>query len=186
MKRRAFTLVELMTVISILSILITIVVTSISGSMKSARAQRAEAACSMVQTGLATYYAQYDKWPEPLGSKVLSGSLSGQDYDDSDNYELSGAEVKQMVFELVKEAKNGNPMIDISVLYVSKNPGERGSKATGLDFFQAVHGTTEKEYNNRMSASQMYFGYPEKETGHFRRFRMVYSIPSDQLKVMQQ
>lgn len=188
MKRRGFTLVELMTVISILSILVTIVVSSVSGSMKAARSQRAQAVCAMVQSGLATYYAQYDKWPDPLGSRIESGSFSGT---QTDTYELSAEEVRQMVFALVKEVKEGNPMIDISTLFVAhsnneKRNGRPQKKVVGRDFFQAVHGSSQKEYNHRMKASQMYFGYPDAETGSFLRFKMVYSIPSDQLTVMQQ
>lgn len=182
MKRRGFTLIELMMVISILAILVTIVVTSVSGSIKSARAQRTSAVCSMVQTGLATYYAQYDKWPDPLGSRVENGSFNERD----DSYELTGDEVRKMVFALVKETKEGNPMIDVSALIVSRTNGERGSKGKAMDFFQAVHGSTDKEYNHRMSASDMYFGYADKDSGYFRRFKMVYSIPADQLSVMQQ
>lgn len=185
MKRRGFTLVELMTVVSILAILVTIVVSSVSGSMKTARAQRAQAACAMVQSGLATYYAQYDKWPDPLGSRIAGGSFSGT---DSDTYVLTAEEVRQMVFALVKETKEGNPMIDVSVLYVAHSNNEKRNgrperKIVGKDFFQAVHGSTQKDYNHRMKASQMYFGYPDSETGYFLRFKMVYSIPSDQLTV---
>lgn len=183
MKRRGFTLVELMTVISIISVLLTIVVTSVSGSMKTARSQRAQAGCAMVQSGLATYYAQYDKWPEPLGSRIASGS-----FQNEDTYELSAEEVRRLVFELVKETKEGNPMIDVSVLYVAHSNNEKhgrspDKKVSGRDFFQAVHGTSQKEYSHRMKVSQMYFGYPDPETGYFVRYRMIYSIPSDQLTV---
>lgn len=185
MKRRGFTLVELMTVVSILSILVTIVISSISGSMKTARSQRAQAGCVMVQSGLATYYAQNDHWPDPLGKKIKSGMFSNS---DSDTYELTAEEVRQMVFALVKETKEGNPMIDVSALFVANannevRNGRPERKIVGKDFFQAVHGSTQKEYNHRMKASQMHFGYPDAQTGSFVRYRMIYSIPADQLTV---
>ena len=103
---------------------------------------------------------------------------------DADKYVLTAEEVRQMVKALVDEAKLGNPLMDISGLFVSRDPGERGSKGFGLDFFDAVHGT--KQSHTRMSTSEMYFGYPDPSTGRFRRFKMVYSIPTDKLTVMQQ
>lgn len=190
MKRRGFTLVELMTVIGILSILLTLVVSSVQGSMKSARGQKAAALCTTVQSGLATYYAQKEKWPEPLGSKAQSGQLSRSNSEGDDNrsdpdkYVLNETEVRAMVKALVDEAKAGNPVVDVSALYVSREPGRAGTKAYGLDFFQAVRG--DKRTRTRMKTSEMYFGYPDKETGNFRAFKMVYSIPTDELMVMQQ
>lgn len=190
MKRRAFTLVELMMVVVILSVLLTIVFSSVKNSLQGARSRRASALCSAVETGLATYYAQKDEWPDPLGAKVANGSLrqsndeGANNQTDSDRYVLEASEVRQMVKALVDEAKLGNPLMDISGLFVSRDPGERGSKGFGLDFFDAVHGT--KQSHTRMSTSEMYFGYPDPATGRFRRFKMVYSIPTDKLTVMQQ
>lgn len=190
MKRRGFTLVELMTVIGILAVLMTLVVSSVQGSMKSARGQKAAALCTTVQAGLATYYAQKEMWPEPLGSKAQNGSLtranneSEDNRSDPDKYVLSEDEVRKMVKALVDEAKRGNPVLDVSALFVSREPGRAGTKAYGLDFFQAVRG--DKRTRTRMSTSEMYFGYPDKETGHFRSFKMVYSIPTDELMVSQQ
>lgn len=188
--KRGFTIVELMMVIGIISVLITLITTAASQSVKAGRERRAQALCSVVQTGLATYYAQKAKWPEPLGGKVENGSLKqGNDEGksgttDADKYVLSGSEVKQMVLALVNETKAGNPIIDVSGLFVSRTSGEPGTKGYGLDFMSAVRGT--KKSPKKMMSSEMYFGYQEKEHGWFRRFKMVYSIPSDQLSVSMQ
>lgn len=187
MKRRGFTLVELMMVIGVIAILSTIVVSSVTSSMKSARERRTSALCQAVQTGLATYYAQRDEWPEPLAGKVRNGSFSSSNEEgvnnqsDADVYVLQSAEVRQMVLALVNEAKKGNPLMDISALFVSRDVGEKGSKGHGLDFFTAVRGT--KKSPKRMTTAEMHFGYPDKDTGYFRRFKMIYSIPSDTLTV---
>lgn len=187
MKRRGFTLVELMMVVAIIAILITVVVSSITSSMKASRARRAAALCSAVQTGLATYYAQNDEWPEPLGGKVKSGNFSGmngegaQGRSNADVYVLQASEVRQMVKALVMEAKKGNPLMDISSLFVSRDPGEWGGNGYGMDFFTAVRG--DKRSQRRMTTSEMYFGYPDANTGKFRRFKMVYSIAADTLTV---
>lgn len=187
MKRRGFTLVELMMVIGIISVLLTIVISSVSSSMSAARGRRASALCTAVQTGLATYYAQQDEWPEPLAGKIRGGNFNSSNEEgannrtDYDEYVLQPSEVRQMVKALVDEAKQGNPLMDISGLFVSRDPGEKGGKGYGLDFFQAVRG--DKRSRKRMNTSEMYFGYPESSKGYFRRFKMIYSIPGDQLKV---
>ena len=169
----------MMMVVGILAILLTIIIASVNDSIKASRARRASALCTSVQTGLATYYAQNDEWPDPLGSKVENGFRSG-----SEVYELTAGEVRQMVKKLVDEAKRGNPLMDISGLFVSRDSGERGGKGIGMDFFTAVRG--DKHSKKRMTSSEMYFGYPDVSTGKFRRFKMVYSIPTDQLTVSQQ
>lgn len=187
MKRRGFTLVELMMVIGVIAILSTIVVSSVSSSMKSARERRTSALCQAVQTGLATYYAQRDEWPEPLAGRVRNGNFSSSNNEgvnnqsDADLYVLQPTEVRQMVLALIDEAKKGNPLMDISALYVSRDEGKNKSKGRGLDFFTAVRGT--KKSPKRMTTPEMFFGYPDKETGFFRHFKMVYSIPSDTLTV---
>ena len=89
-----------------------------------------------------------------------------------------------MVKALVDETKKGNPMMDISGLFVSRDPGEKNGKGSGLDFMSAIRGT--KRSKKKMNTSEMYFGYPDRDTGRFRRFKMVYSIPTDQLSVSMQ
>lgn len=187
LNRRGFTIVELMMVIGIIAVLITIITTAASSSMRAGRSRRAQAMCALVQTGLATYHAQYAKWPNPLGEKVRSGSLSQSNSEgtsnrtDPDKYVLSGSEVRQMVKALVEETKKGNPLMDVSGLFVSRHPGEPGEKGYGMDFMSAVRGTPQSK--KKMSTSEMYFGYQDSNSGRFRRFKMVYSIPTDQLSV---
>ena len=49
---------------------------------------------------------------------------------------------------------------------------------------EAIHGT--RKSSRKMSTSEMYFGYPEADHGWFRRFKIVYSLPTDEIKVTQQ
>lgn len=188
--KKGFTIVELLMVIGILALLMGIITTAASQSLQAGRTRRAEALCTAVQAGLAAYYAQNDEWPEPLAGKVAKGFSGGpndEGFDgdtDSDVYVLTAAEVRSMVKALVDEAKQGNPLMDISGLFVSRDPGEAGSKGVGLDFMTAVRGT--KRSPKKMTTAEMYFGYPDTSTGHFRRFKMVYSIPTDQLTVKRQ
>lgn len=186
--KRAFTIVELLVSISIISILMTIVFASVKGSISDARQHHAEALCQAVQAGLAAYRAQYDEWPDPVGSWVKGGNAPSRmnregagGENDSGMVVLEASEVQQMVRALVDEAKKGNPLMDISGLFVSRDAGEGGGRGYGLSFIDAVHGTSKSR--RKMSTSEMKFGYADPSTGHFRRFKMVYSVPADGLVV---
>jgi prepilin-type N-terminal cleavage/methylation domain-containing protein len=188
--KKGFTIVELLMVVGIIALLLGIVTTAASQSIKAGRERQASALCAIVQSALATYHAQNDKWPDPLANKVKNGSFGGSNnegtnnQDDADKYVLTASEVRAMVKALVEETKKGNPVMDVSALFVSRFPGEKGEKGFGLDFMSAVRGTPKSK--KKMTTGEMYFGYPDKETGRFRRFKMVYSIPTDQLTVSRQ
>ena len=185
--KKAFTIVELLIVIGIISILMTLVFSAVNGSLAESRARRADALCQAVQSGLAAYHAQYDEWPAPLGGMAREGRFGGSNEEGVDNtndpekYVLKPDEVRKLVKALVDEAKKGNPLMDISGLFVSRSPGEAGEKGRGMDFVSAVRGTAQSR--KRMTSSEMYFGYPDQKTGRFRRFKMVYEIPTDSLVV---
>jgi len=188
--KKGFTIVELLVALGIIAILLGISTSAVVDSIRSAREKRSLALCAMVQEGLATYNAQKGFWPEPLAGRIKSGSFSATNEEgannenDADMYVLTGEEVRQVVKALVDETKAGNPLMDISGLFVSREPGESGGKGYGLDFMSAVRGT--KQSRKKMGTSEMYFGYPDRDTGRFRRFKIVYSIPTDHLMVSQQ
>ena len=191
MMKKGFTILELAVVISIIGVLLGIVTTAASGAVKQGRKRKAEALCTVVQSGLATYYAQKDRWPGSVGDRIYNDSLGkrsneegGDRQTDTDLYVLDGTEVREMVKALVDEAKKGNPLMDISTLFVSRDSGESGRKGVGMDFMEAIHGT--RKSAKKMTTSEMYFGYPDENTGYFRRFKIVYSIPTDEMKVSRQ
>ena len=172
MKKRGFTIVELLMVIAVIAVLISITTTSVLGAMKRARSQRASALCAMVKQGLCTYYAQKGSWP--WGDKTTTNS-------EDDYYWLTESEIRSAIFELVKEAKKHNPMMDISGLFVSTQSGEPGTHNYGMDFMTAVHGS--KQHPSKIPAGQLYYGYPESDHGYFRRFVIKYSPVTDQIVV---
>lgn len=190
--KKAFTLIEMMVVLAIIGILLGLVVTAVSGSMKSSRRHKANALCKVVQQGLETYRAQKDKWPGGIGDRIDSGTVlsrtnnEGESYNsDDDKYVLNSSEIRDMIKTVVMESvNNNNPLMDIAGLFVSRFAGESGTKAYGQDFWEAVRGT--KENPKKMSVSEMYFGYPEESHGYFRRFKIVYSVPTDSMEVMKQ
>jgi prepilin-type N-terminal cleavage/methylation domain-containing protein len=185
MMKKGFTIVELLMVIGIIAVLAGLVTTAASESMKASRKRRADALCSLVQSGLAVYYAQNDEWPMSFKNKSRQNTEGPGGTHDDNVYVLDGSEVRQCVKALVDETKKGNPIIDVSGLWVSRSDGEvvrRG--AVGLDFMSAVRGT--KQHPKQMKTAEMYFGYPDPSTGAFLRFKMEYSIPTDQLSVSKQ
>lgn len=191
--KRGFTIVELLMVIGIIAVLTGIITTAAATSVKSSRTQKANALCALVQAGLATYREQKGDWPVNLPTERTNNEGSGG-RTDPDKIVLNASEVRECVRKLVDEAKRGNPMMDISGLYVSRQNGElngtgaKGQQAVkpahGLDFFSAVHGT--RETKKRMQVAEMYFGYPDPATGYFLRFKMVYSVPGDVITVSKQ
>ena len=193
--KKGFTIVELLMVIGVIIVLMGIVTTAASQSMKASRSRRADALCSLVQAGFNAYYAQYDRWPGSIGTKIANGSLGTRGNEEGDEgdtvnekYVLSGTEVRDCVKALVLKTKEGTPVMDVSGLFVSRSDGEMsGSKvrpASGMDFMSAIHGT--RTSRKKMTTAEMYYGYPDPSTGHFLRFKIVYSIPTDTFSVGKQ
>jgi prepilin-type N-terminal cleavage/methylation domain-containing protein len=172
--RRGFTLLELMLVITIIGILLTIVVTSIGGVIRSARVKRAEVLCKLVQEGLAAYYAQNDRWPGSVGDSIENGTFHPGD----NSVTLSASQTREMIKVLVEESKKGNPLMDITGLFVSRGDSH------GMDFLDAIHGT--RKSSRKMKLAEMHFGYPNASNGRFRAFKIIYNVPSDHMEVTTQ
>ena len=187
MKRRGFTLIELMAVVAIIGILLGIVMTAAANSIKLARKNKAAAVCKCVLQGIETYREQKDEWPG--GFTSTTGGKTNQDgaygRNNPDRVHLQSDQIRKMVKDVVEETcLRGNPMMDVSGLFVSRSPGEPDGRDYGLDFVAAVHGTPESP--EKMSISEMYFGYPEENNGYFRRLKIVYSRPTDSMEVTKQ
>ncbi len=201
--KKGFTIVELLMVVGIIGILLGIVTTAAASSIKQARARKASACCQIVEQAFATYYAQKGRWPGSIGSQIASGSFSGRGNSegvdgksDSDKYVLTSSEVSSMMTDIIQEARQGNPLLDLSGLYVSRSAAEprhescpHGTSyypapgAVGLDFMDAIRGT--KQSQKKMKVAEMHFGYPHLNRGGFMPFRVVYSIPTDEMSVSQ-
>ena len=124
-----------------------------------------------------------------MESKITGDKMNSEGHNnntDSDVYELDPGDVDDMMRDILTEYKKGNPCLDISGLFVSRHQGNRGSRDLGMDFMTAIRGTKKEKNGQRMSSSEMHFGYPESEHGYFRHFKVVYSKPTDQMKVSKQ
>lgn len=186
-------------VLGIIAVLMGIVTTAASESIRGARSRKADALCNIVQAGFAAYYAQFDEWPGPIGQMIASGSLGtrtnveGYNYNsDPEKFVLTIKENDDCIREMVLKTKEGIPMMDVSGLFVSKDEGRYGDKSRGLDFMQAatIKGMSEAKSKlrgatggKRLTVANMHFGYPDPETGNFRHFKIIYSIPTDAFSV---
>ncbi len=187
--KKAFTIVELMMVVAIIGMLLGIVTTAAASSIREARQRKADACVKIVEQGIATYYAQKGRWPGPVGDRLeANGTISSRSNDegvngqsDANKYVLSDSEVRETVLALIQEWKqNNNPLMDFSGLYVARSAG---SNVRGMDFMDAIRGT--KQSKRKMKLAEMHFGYPNAH-GYFRSFKIVYSIPTDEMKVLKQ
>ncbi len=201
--RRGFTIIELVMVVAILGILLGIVTTAAAGAIRQARSKKASACCAIVQAAFETYYAQKGKWPGGIESKITgdkTNSEGRQDRSDDDLYVLDPGDVDDMMRDILREYKNGNPCLDISGLFVSRSSSAPRSErcpicggtryfpakdALGLDFMTAIRGTKKDANGQRMTTSQMHFGYPHKVDGKFMPFKVTYSKPTDRMTVDQ-
>ena len=186
-------------VLGIIAVLMGIVTTAASESIRGARSRKADALCNVVQAGFAAYYAQFDEWPGSVGQMIANGSLGtrtnveGYNYNsDPEKFILTMKENDDCIREMVLKTKKGIPMMDVSGLFVSKDEGRYGEKCRGLDFMQAatIKGMSEAKSKlrsatggRRLTVANMHFGYPDPETGDFRHFKIIYSIPTDAFSV---
>ena len=186
-------------VLGIIAVLMGIVTTAASESIRGARSRKADALCNIVQAGFAAYYAQFDEWPGSIGQMIEGGSLGtrqnaegGNGNTDPEKFILNMKENDDCIREMVLKTKEGIPMMDVSGLYVSKDEGRFGQKCRGLDFMQAatIKGMSEAKSKlrgvtggKRLTVANMHFGYPDPDTGNFRHFVIVYSIPTDSFSV---
>lgn len=175
MKRRGFTIVELLAVIAILSVLLTIVATAAAGAFRSSRAKRAEAMRVALQTAIASYRAAdaSGKWPSEIEAKANAGT-SGW-LDDS---------AAQNVFRKIVQRSTGEsgqilPLIDPSALFVAPS-GAQDGKTVGLSFNEARQGTAKRQ---KLGVARMVFGYQEKSSGKFHRFNIYYNAATDSVTV---
>jgi prepilin-type N-terminal cleavage/methylation domain-containing protein len=174
--KRAFTLIELLAVIAILGVLLGIVGNVVVGSMQSARARRTESMRALLETAIATAYAQASdgKWPQEIQSLADQG-VSGVLAETS----------AQEVFRKIVRRSTGhdgtvNPLIDPTGLIVARS-GIRDGKGVGYTYADARQG--DGRGRQPIGPDQMVFGYQGTKTGRFHRFNIIYRAQSDSVRV---
>ena len=204
--KKAFTIVELLVVIAIIAILAGAITMGVNGMFYKSRRSKAIALRNMLQSGLETYYARKGEWPSPISSHVNDGK--------SDEILLSATEADNCFREIVKVSTgvNASPVMDPSGLIIAKGIDDYGCTdvhrnwgyvtdeqygpiipkafqhkcsgkcAYGRDFKEA----TKKGAKNKITLSQMNFGYVGPNNGRFCRFRLYYYPKADTVKVLMQ
>ena len=175
MRRRGFTIIELLAVVGILSILLTIVVTAAAGAMRDSREKRTEAMRVALQAAIASYRAADSggRWPGAIefqASSAKSGWL--------------GEDAAQNVFRIVVQKSAGEngqplPLIDPSALFVAPT-GAKDGTSTGLSFNDARQGTEKRQ---KIGVARMLFGHPGTSSGRFHRFNIYYNAATDSVVV---
>ena len=175
MRRRGFTIVELLMVLAIIATLMGLITGASVAAIRSAREKRTEAMRTALQAAIVSYQAadSQGQWP---------GGLN--DLADSSKSGLLKGEEAQRVFRLVVQKSTGQsgslPLIDPSALFVAPS-GATGGKSRGTNFQEARNGGAHRK---KIPLAQMEFGYPGRKSGKFHHFNIYYNGQTDSIKVL--
>lgn len=174
--KKGFTIIELLAVIGILAVLITIVVNAAGGAIKNARSQRAESMRLALEQAIGAFHAQdpNGRWPDTIENRTD---------DDEDQIVFKGSEADAIFRQVVGKGygKSGTKsvLIDATALFVANSGEANSSRCVGYDFSTAANRNS--RYCIRFQ--NMAFGYPDTNTGHFRRYEVVYNMKTDSVTV---
>jgi len=188
-----FTIVELLMVVGVIAILAGIVTTAATSAIRNARGRRAAAMLQVLEAGLNAYYSRNGEWP---GSKLQDLADNGNGNRNQKVYTLSASEADDTFRKLVSESvkPGAAPYLDPAGLYVAtKTVADKGEARSGSE--DPMRGGTGQNFRDsfvkqkgavKMSIGDMAFGYQQKKTGWFRRFRISYNQQTDSVKVSRQ
>lgn len=176
--KKGFTIVELLAVIGVLATLVTIVVSAAGGAMKNARDQRAETMRVALEQAISAYHAQHpqNEWP---------GKIEQHVDDPDDTVTFTGTEADEIFQDVVGagfgKSKSGmhTTLIDASALLVCESGKANSRNPAGLEFPVAAN----RNSKHNIALANMAFGYPEREKGYFRRYKVIYSTKTDSVTV---
>lgn len=196
MRRRGFTIVEMLVVIAIISVLVSLVSVAVGGSLRNGRSKRATAMGNVLQEAIAMYYTKTGQWPGAIESKA--NNMSGE----KDTYTFSPNEADLIFQDIVKMSTGSGAsmaLVDASALFVAdknrlKNSGEGcydnhtdRSKTTFCGDQYCVNGTdftrASKTGKGHIPLSSMAFGYQATKSGKFSRFWITYNAKTDSVTV---
>ena len=182
-RRNGFTIVEMLVVVAILGVLVGIVTTAAGSAIRQSRVKRTAAMRTVLQAGLATYYAQKGEWPGKLKTMSERGTAGGKlrvEY-------LDESDADGVFQDLVRKSMESSPMLDVTGLFVADS-GAVGndsskSKIHGRDFKVASNKNDKKGY---IAPNRRAYGYATGGKAEFRRFIIKYNYETDSVTVMTQ
>ena len=95
MKKKGFTLIELMAVVAIIGVLLGLIMSAAANSIKVARKQKTATICKVVTQGILTYREQKDQWPgsfNPNSSKSNNDGVNNR--NNPDRLHLESSEIR--------------------------------------------------------------------------------------------
>jgi type IV pilus assembly protein PilA len=142
MKRKGFTLIELMVVILIVAILAAVLVPMMRGRIDAAKWSEANASCAQIRTALRAYIAEKGPnftFPALTGGQGVWGPIVGITVDDlSGRYFLSGAYNVTNVVTDGTSADFGRCAITVTA---ASGPGPGGAPTNPAAMTMALDGT---------------------------------------------
>lgn len=174
-RRKGFTLIELMAVVAVIGILITIVSVAATATIKSSREKRCDSMRSVLEQGIAAYYAQEGKWPQAIESALAASN--------EDVIKLNQSQADSVFRDVVGKGfgKKGtrSMLVDASGLFVCRSSSLSGSHPRGVEFTLAAA----KNGKYAIPLAQMVFGYADPGSGTFRPFSISYNTRTDAVTV---
>lgn len=196
MRKKGFTIVEMLIVVAIIGVLVSLVSVAVGGSLRNGRSKRATAMCNVLQQSIAMYYTKTGQWPKAIESKA--NNMSG----DKDTYTFKPDEADAIFQEIVKKSTGSGAtmaLVDASALFVAdktklKNGGEGcydnhtdRSKSSFCGDKHCVNGTdftrASKTGKGHIQLSSMAFGYQATKSGKFCRYWITYNAKTDSVTV---
>ena len=171
--RSGFTIIELMMVIAVMAILATLVTRAALSSIKEGREQDAKVMAQAIKMGIANYHALKGKWPGAIEDLAEAGKSPSGNTDHPGA--LSPSDADAVVYEIIKESGKGNPLIDVSGLFVATKSAAQAKHGHGLKYGEARR--------QNVDPGNMAFGYQRKKDGEFRRFLIKYDPTNDTVSV---
>ena len=175
MRKRGFTIIELLMVIAILSILFGIITVAVTASMRQARDQRTEAMRQTLESGITAYRQLMDRWPERIES-LAEGDNKGT------RFTISGGDYDSVMQELLKMSASKSAKVrvmdPVGLLVMRASAPDGSSSAVEFRLAAQKNG----KYAKRMSTSDMTVVY-QNGSGRAQRYKIVYDTVQDSVSV---
>lgn len=163
--KRAFTLIELLTVIAIIGVLVALLFPAIKSALIKAEGTKAQQGVSGLATAFRAYYTEYGKWPaaEPVGSTTptifvstkLYGLLKGEDIGSAIPFPVGTDD------NIIPVTYNGNPRHIVFLEFKSADLAISGTTTNFVDPWKNKYRCRfDSDYDNLVANPFLAYGPP--------------------------